>query len=252
MSGFLRLIGKISRGEDVAVHNRNGRRTLGGRPVRHIGLVHRSATPSVGGASVTFTDNSIDATDLTIYTFSAQALGSASSKKTVVGVSGARAAAGDHTVSGVTVAGSSATLVKRQSVPTATRETVELWEVNGITATSGDVVVTWSAGMTCCGIGVYEVLNAGTSAYATAGSNADPMSVSIETPSGGVMIGVGKNAGSGTFTWTNATEQYDEAMDAANEHTGALSTTAGTVTVTCDPSAAGSDNAMALASWASA
>lgn len=258
MVGFLRLIGQVSRGEDIAVHKRDGRRTLGGKPVRHIGQVHKSATPTAAlAASVSLTAHPFTEAAQAAFTFSAQSLGSASLKKIVLGIAGERTAAGDHTISSVTVDGNSATLVKRQSVPTATVETSEIWEVNGITATSGDVVVTWSATMRTCSVGIYQCLNTATASYATAGSNADPMNAAISVPAGGILIGVAKNEqAGGAFTWTNLTEQYDELFfSTTGRVTGAcdaFSAEQVSLSITADPSDIADNHAMALASWASA
>lgn len=211
--------------------------------------------PPPAAATISFTASATDDTSQTTYTFSGVALGTAAAdRKIVVGVGGARAAAGAHTVASMTVGGIAASLVKQQDVSAGDRETAEIWQAAVPTGTTGDIVVTFDAGMVGAGIGVWAVYGAQSAAHATAGSNADPMNASIDVPSGGVLIGYARNANGGTFTWTNLTEKFDEQFDSAapSNHTGAADTFASAQTalsVTCDPSTAGSDNAMALASW---
>ena len=205
--------------------------------------------PSVG-ATVTKTDDPTDDTSLTIYTLSA--LFGSGLKKIVACPVGSRATAGAKTVSSLIIDGTTASLVKRQN--TSGGNGCEIWQANGITASSGNIVVTWSAGMQGCGVGVFAVYDAGSSSYASTSSTADPMNATIDVPAMGVLIGVGVNDAGGTFAWTNLTERYDEQYDAGGpgNHTGAsdaFEAAQTALSVTCDPSAAGADNAMVLASW---
>lgn len=213
----------------------------------------------VGGSdpsvTVSFQASYTDSSSATTYTFSGASIGTAAAdRKVVVGVVGTRAAAGTHTVATMTIGGIAATLVKQQNVSHSDRQTAEIWQAAVPTGTTANIVVTFDAGMRGAGIGVYAVYGAASAAYDTDGSNADPMSASIDVPAGGILIGVGVNANGGTFAWTNLTEKYDELYEALapGNHTGASDAFAYAqtgLTITCDPSAVGSDNAMALASW---
>jgi hypothetical protein len=210
-------------------------------------------------ATVSFRASYTDAGSATAYTFSGADIGTAASDRIVVVTAvGSRAAAGTHTVASLTVAGNAASLVKQQNVPSGDRQTAEIWAVSLASGTTGNIVVTFDAGMQGAAIGVFAIYGANSTVSATAGSNADPMNASINVPAGGVLIGVGVNENGGTFTWANLTEKFDEQYYAGggpSNHTGAcdaFSSAQVGLSVTCDPSTAGSDNAMALAAWAPA
>lgn len=200
-----------------------------------------------GKASVALTDNSINANNLVTYTFSNQSLGvAASDRKIIVGVAGD---GGTAAVISVTVAGVSATNVVAAFNSTGHSE---IWIADVPTGATGDVVVTFgSGGKARCGIGVYRAIGSQSAANATASSTADPMSASLSIPSNGIAVGAGQNSNGGSFSWTNLTERYDQTVEGDAAHTGASidNLTAQTPTITCNPTAAGVDNVMTLASW---
>lgn len=213
------------------------------------GALNSMLLGAVAPVSVVFTDSSVDPTDLTVYTFSAQALGVASPKrKIVVGVSLGLAA---RTVTSLTVQGISATLVRAQAGAGVIDN--ELWQANVPAGTTGDIVVTCSAASDRAGIGVWAVYNAASAAFATAGSAANPLSASLNIPQGGIAIGVGSGYASPlTYTWANLTENYDEVVEANMIQTGASAFFAAAQTglvITATPAGGITDQSMALASW---
>lgn len=201
--------------------------------------------------TVTFTDNAIDAADLTTYTFSARAIGTAAaSRKVVVGVVGDGSTA---TVSTLTVGGVSATLVQRLQNGV---ETTELWQAAVSTGATADIVVTWSVGQLRMAIGVWAVYDAASAAYATATSIANPPSTTINVPAGGVLIGVSNVQETGSWLWTNLTERYDQVITAENNTNSGASDAFATEqlarSITATQSTAPTLLTLVLASWAKA
>ena len=216
-------------------------------PMDH-GILVAAAASAV---TLTFTTSAIDATDGTTFTFAGKSLSTAAaSRKIVVTIFGASATT-TLTISTVTVAGVSATLVKAHQ-DVGGEEYVQIWQAAVPTGTTGDVVVTWSGSVVCCGIGIFAMYDAASAASATAGANNTPNpSVSLSIPANGAAIGVAGGAGTATWTWTNLTENYDAVVEGVQNHTGASKTVvaAETPTITATPSPS-SAPCMALASWA--
>ena len=200
-----------------------------------------------GKASVTFTDNTVDGTNLTTYTFSSQSLGAdAPTRKIIVGVVGVESLTGG--VSSLTVAGVSASVV----IAGANSDVhAEIWIADVPTGTTGDIVVTFSTAKDRAGIGVFRAVGLRSPASATASSVADPMSASLFIPSDGIAIGVAADANTNTNVWSNLAERYDDIIEADSNQTGASlnNEAVQTPTITCDPSAAALAPIMVLASW---
>lgn len=199
-----------------------------------------------------FTDSSVDDVGRTIYTFTAQALGTVkSNRKILVPVNGF---AQTRTVSTLTVAGISASLVVRAS---GANETSEIWLASVPTGTTGDVVVTWSGAQDACGIGIIAAYDMSSTATDTGTSTATATaSDTLNIPQNGLAIGMTclRSDTNRTFVWTGITELYDEIVENNSlTQTGAMLTFAAAQTglaITCAPSAAGLRNpVMVLASW---
>ena len=210
-------------------------------------MIHGVVGASSGGpATISSVDDSVDATGQTIYTFSSQALGSAGGRKIIVLVCGGN---GARTVSTLTVAGESASLVKRQQA--GVEATVEIWSVEFSGATTGDVVVTWSGAQNRCFIGVLAAYGAAAAANDTGGSVADPLSDTLDIPAGGVAVGIAHNDNTNSFTWTNLTEDWDtkENPQVATGASDAFATEQSALAITATDDGAASHHCMALASW---
>ena len=207
----------------------------------------------VAGAAATVSHRAdpIDTTDSLAYTFSAVDLGAdAASHKVVVCAAGSN---GGFAVLSITIGGNAASLVKAQ---VANNNTTEIWQANGITATSGDIIVTWTGIQDRCGIGVDAVYGAADAVHDTAGaSNVNPLedAAGLDIPAGGVAIAASFNQNTTTSTWTNLTETYDEIVEGAFAHSGAngaFATAQTALAVKCQLAAPGlSLEGFAAASW---
>jgi hypothetical protein len=205
-------------------------------------------SPPGGKVTVSFTDSSVDGTDLTTYTFSTQALGTASSDRKIV-VGTGTVTGGGATVSSITIAGIAATRVEQQANG---QGIAELWQASVPTGTTGDIVVVFSGGVSRAGIGVWAVYNATTSAFDTGKSTADPLTDTINVPSKGICIGFAITNDGTSMTWTNLTEEFDEAEESTIRHSGASLTSengSSGLTVTATSSTAPNGQCLVLASW---
>lgn len=157
-----------------------------------------------GPPTVTFEASYGDEADTTTYTFSACDLGAGG--KIVVNAIGIRAAP-VGTISSITVGGASASLVIGQSDSTDQRR-IEMWQIDGVSGGTGDIVVTWGSTQQGCRIDVFSVQNTQSAAYDTANSNAAPPTDTMNIPANGVAIG-GCISNGGTVSWTGLTENTD-------------------------------------------
>ena len=206
------------------------------------------ATVAVEPVAISLTDNTVNGSNLTTYTFSSQSLGTAAaSRQIVVGViaSGAGPA---RTVSSLTIGGVSASLIKAQTGQS--EGNTEIWSAAVPSGTTGDVVVVLSSGWNRCGFGVWRMTGASTSASDTGGSVANPLNDSLDIPANGGAIGLSHNQLDATTDWTNLDEDYDEEVGASVYQSGASKTFAAAQSALSITAAAGSSSPqMALASW---
>lgn len=209
------------------------------------------------GKSVTYLQHTGDAGDLTTYTFAATNLGAASGGRFIIAAIGARATGSTAlTVSSVTIGGVTATqIVQAENSPT-NANLAAIYMAAVPIGTTGDVVVTLSRAAVRCSIDLWSATGISTTAHDTDSSTADPSTATLDTLGAGVLVAVSVSAGASppTFTWTNATERYDGLIVAAEGTGGAVSvadtvTTAGTLAVTADGSAATVEPVAVFASW---
>jgi len=194
------------------------------------------ADASLDPFALTYRDSVGDTASLTTYTFSGRALGAAPTGANVryilipVATPG-----GTQTVSSMTVGGVSAALVSG-AISSAGGAHQEIWIANVPTGTTGDVVVTWSAAIGGCGIGVYSLLNPASSTAtdtATAIHSSGVVTLTLDIPTGGAAIAVtlAQETVLPTITWTGTaspSENYDFDADIGDAMSGAIGTTAGT------------------------
>lgn len=164
-------------------------------------------------------------------TWSGISIGSASADRYVVMASGVRHSATCATT-GVTLDGNAMTQVGSgiQSGAGAVRTHSSLWILAWATGTTADIVATFAATGSGCGIAIWTLTGGLLSPTPTSvqTSTAEPGSVSIDCSAGGSIIAYYTNwfsgaAGtSGHHTWTNGTERFDRTMNSGGEHeTGA-------------------------------
>ena len=185
-------------------------------------------------ATISFASSAISASDLTTYTFSAAALGTAASNRKIV-VAASSAVSTTAIVSTLTVNGVSATYITGSRVRHPDNERViELWQADVPTGATGDVVVTFSSAENRCGIGVWAVYGAAAAAHATATDNSSPYSQNVVVPTGGVIIGAAYSLTATSNAWTAPmVENYDQDMTEGTQmQTGSCYKSAAGETVT--------------------
>lgn len=164
--------------------------------------------------SIAFAGSAVNVNNLTTYTFSGAALGDAAADRTLVILAVGRTAA-NQTVASVTVGGSSATVITQ---PAASIQPASLWYIDYPAGTTADIVVTYSGAGNNCGIGVWALygLNSAVPVDSQSTIN-DTTAMLLDVPANGIAI-----AGSvilqsaSTSTPSNLTEQFDLAIEAAN------------------------------------
>ncbi len=198
---------------------------------------------------LTYQTHAEDAANLTTYTFSSQAIGTAKyDRRVIVGVSWNSS----QTISSATIGGVSADIIVQHNSG-ANRCGIIIAAVP--TGTTADVVITFSGGLSRCGIGVWSAtgLSSNTavdSDWATAVSNVST-SVTIDTVADGftVAIACGFISAGATCSWANVTERYDTSMDTSGIHSGADASTSGS-TITPTPTfSTGGTSGVCAASW---
>jgi hypothetical protein len=175
-------------------------------------------------ATATFANGTLISTDLTTYTFSTHAIGTASADRLVVVAILSGAAASPRSVSSVTIGGNAATLYGTQSTNTVRARAA----FAGLLVTSGttaDIAVTFSGAMEQAMVTVWALTGAGASfaphdvrfANMSAGSASTS---SLIVPQGGAVIAGGyfidTTAGLTGVTWTGPTEVLDAGGETAN------------------------------------
>lgn len=198
------------------------------------------------------TDSAVNATDLTAYTFSAKAFGAAhSNRKIEIHIAATSATAG-RTISTVTIGGVSAA-VTSDGVTSAVADggsgsnLSAFWIAAVPTGATGDIVVTFSAGMDNCGITVYRLINAATTAHhvmTDVSVTANALSGSLNVIGFGAVIGGVKweSNTDRTNTWSglSLTEDVDAVIETGDatysSASNTFNTTAASQTVTATAS----------------
>lgn len=196
-----------------------------------------------GGAPVaaSFIGSDVSDADQTSYTFAGKSLGTASSDRLIVVAVSYRHST--TSISSITVAGQSCTIDAGANIFVAPSGiAIGIAEVP--TGATGDIVVTFASTAASCGVGWWAVTNVQSlTPVDTVESNASGTSLSLTglaTSPGGAAFFAGMDEGNTlTFTWSVATERYDEVVDAGlgHTHTGASMLTDGsTINETLTPS----------------
>jgi hypothetical protein len=142
----------------------------------------------------------------------------------VCGVTAERTAALPYGIASVTIGGVSASVVVDVDEDASGVDSYMLI-AKVPTGTSGTVSVTFNNGQVYCHVGLWRVTGiTSPTPYDTAFATADPVSMLIDVPDDGVLIGVGSNATSGTaFITTGLTENYDVSFDGSRHIGGSIS-----------------------------
>jgi hypothetical protein len=177
------------------------------------------------GAAVALTATGSDTTNLTTYTFSGLALGAADATRfIVVGIS-ANATNG-RTISSASIGGVAATVdLLYQNSGNSRNGHAGFISAAVPTGVTGDVVVTWSAGMTECFVTVYRAINLTTGAIHDFDPATDvnpisggAVSLSVDVPTGGgFVVGSACLVSGTTFSWTAGVTKDLDFNDVAGE-----------------------------------
>ncbi len=178
---------------------------------------------AAGGAlTITPQSSASSGSDLTTYTFSAQAIGTASSDRIVIVAVGAANISTGTTLSSATIGGVAATIQKQQTNNAASIDTISAVITAAVpTGTTGDVVLTFSTGQLRVGISTFSLTGGSATASETQadtnGTDAVP-DVTINVLAGGGWVGCTYGyTGTATATVTWAGTGVTEASDAIAE-----------------------------------
>lgn len=184
--------------------------------------------------SMSFLQGTTNTSDLTAYTFSSQNLGDAAADRYIIVCAESRSGS-TFDISTLTVGGVTATIIANSFNSSSNYGRAVMGIAAVPTGTTGDIVVTWSAGVVRCSIQVYRAteLNSATPVDSDT-SIADDPTVTL-TVGNGFAIGACGTGTPGSATWTNLTEDYDTAPETNMTVSSASgATTPGSLEITCD------------------
>lgn len=192
-------------------------------------------------------------TDASSYTFSSVSLGTADADRHILVATGARASSA-RTITGVTIAGISATELRDSS---ADQTNGSLWIAAVPSGTTGNIVLTYSGTMVRAHIAVFRLVGINPTpvdvdSHGIAGSSSAARTVTLDSVAGGYAVGAYVASGaSTTASWSGVTEDYDFSYEASgNRASGGHGSTAGTsVTVTATPSGSVLDGILIAATF---
>jgi len=162
-----------------------------------------------GDTSVTFTDSSVNSGSATTYTFSSQAIGTASADRVVVvGTSGGAGAT--NPVSSMTIGGVSAV----KAIGTVNSTGTEIWYATVTSGTTASVVVNWGGTKSRCGIGVWALTGV-TGVGATNTSTSSTATLTVSGRAKDIILAVYGGKDHASVTFTGLTEDYDEDISGA-------------------------------------
>lgn len=194
-----------------------------------------------GTPSITYQTNASSISDLSSYTFSAQAIGLAADRDYVIVGIFTRDTSTGTTISSVTIGGNSASQIISNNWDDAGANSsiVALYYAAVASGTTADVVVNLSTTMLRCGIGVYTVKNvASMTPFDTGSANSTfgtTVNLNCDTPSGNsIILAVFQAAASDvTMAWTGPTENFEAFFENLNTSGASASySSAATQTVT--------------------
>ena len=155
--------------------------------------------------TLSYESTGLDEVDRTTYTFSGLAIGAAAGNRKVLVSIWTRSGVGTPaTVSAVTVSGVAATILKSGVLNTYQSLAYAIASVP--TGTTGDVVVTYGAGVTSCAVAVYRLVGATGTVSTEYTDVADPFTVSADIPAGGAAFGIFSPNVADASTMTNLTK----------------------------------------------
>jgi hypothetical protein len=178
-----------------------------------------------------FRTSVIDTANLTTYTFAGVDIGAADpTRRVIVGVRGGVNVVTD-TLSSATIAGVGATIHVQA---TSSINCMAFFSAAVSAGTTATITCTFNTGFFNCGIGVWRLINAVNSAPNFTATDitvsALVLSVSIDIPSNGSLFAIAGGSTARTYTWSGATERYDQTTESPENMSGASETGLGTQT----------------------
>ncbi len=154
-------------------------------------------------------------------------------------------------INSVTIGGNSAT--RLYQISNSQGRPTELWYITNNALTSGVVNVVTSTTQSSFGFSVWRLANplSITPSFTSGGTvlSSTTNTRSITVPTGGVgMCLCSPNFSSGSISWTNAVEQYEQEMQSGQTCSGAITTTPGTYDITATMTGS-QNNTLVLACW---
>ena len=205
---------------------------------------------SAGVITIAYNALVSDTTDLTTYTFSSAALGTAASdRKVVVTIHGRSTNPSTRTISSVTIGGVTAT--EAVSVSNTIGNRCAIYVADVPTGTTGDIVVVFNDTMQKCAVGSYAMYGAGSSTpTATATDIASAFSQTLNIPANGAAFAVAGNQFNTTASWAGLTENYDTAIGSETETGASAAFAVEQVGLTISATfSGGTDGAMVMAAF---
>jgi hypothetical protein len=201
---------------------------------------------SIAPKVLTYQTTTFTAGSTSPFTFSSLAIGTAAANRyVIVGIAGT---ATPSAVASVTIGGVTATPVVSQ---VAGNSVAAIYIALVPTGTTATIVVTFTGATQKCSIGVWSATGISATPVGTASSTANPASLALTTVKGGFAVAHMQVDSTGSYTWTNATKEYENSnMDGFTSYSGADAlTTTTSLTITATPVGGSSSRPSVAAAW---
>lgn len=203
-------------------------------------------------AQLSYITNVSDTANLSTYTFTAVDIGGPG--LIVVNLHGGQGTSTAWTVSSCTIGGVSATIHVNPSDP----DSCAIASAVITSGTTADISFTATTTLQRAVVGVYRITGYQSAtpvatASQTTNASTDTRTVTLNTGNNGVVVAGTSHSDARTFTWTNATENYDVTLsETSNSFSGASNnTTGGNLTITVVSAGGGVNDGYTLSavSW---
>lgn len=205
------------------------------------GFMGTTISPTV----LTFQTSTGSTSNLTTYTFSSVAIGTAATDRLVIVAVYWESGSGSISLASGTIGGVTADISITRSGSIA----CALMTARVPTGTTATITVTLSGGATKCAIGVWSATGVVSATPDATGDDVGAGSVSAQmtVPESGFLIAAAVSAATGGVVWGDATERFDASLESSIQYSGADVTTAGDVEF--DVTDAGEELDLVAATW---
>lgn len=169
----------------------------------------------IGASSMSYLDGAVSSANSSSYAFTNLDCGTADPDRKVVicVMTSSGGASGDPSSVEIDNGGSPISFTKL-IYQDGSACAVSIWIGDVPTGTLYDVSVVFSNTESSCGISAYRLVNYSSSPYDTAAyAGIEPATASIDASDSGAIIAASSSSSLTTFTWTNATENYEDFGD---------------------------------------